>query len=170
MTHTTHQAYTLAVAYRGHGLGIAVTLDGELLDVLRHRIPARRPVRSTIRFLVRKATTSYPPRIVIVETNTRVHTIARQLDRCRVRSVSLDEIKSVLMAGRRRSTRHDVFQHLIDLHPKLRRLVTLIPGTRRLAINEARRTVPLLAVALVLAAQRLQTHRRRRPHGRPATI
>jgi hypothetical protein len=142
----------IAVAYRSHGLGIAVLRGNEIVTVHRHRLTAGCHVRSAISKLVHKAIADHATTKLILEENSAAHQAMKKIDGLSIHLLSLPDAKRRLLPKETKPTHMNLFQHLLDLYPQLGRLVTVLRLSRRIAINEARRTVPLLAVALGLAA------------------
>ncbi|MFA5762384.1 MAG: hypothetical protein WC931_02205 [Bacilli bacterium] len=148
----TRRRCTIAVAYRSHGVGIAVIRGTYLVEVRRHRLEPGNDVHFAIRKLVRKALADYGTNRIVVERDGEADLATANMRGLAIRTLSLSEAKRTLLPRRDRITHVELAKHLLREHPKLRRLVTVLRLSGEIAINEARRLVPLHAVALGLAA------------------
>jgi hypothetical protein len=143
---------TIAVAYRSRGVGVAVLRGKHVVEVRRHRLAPGRDPQAAIRKLLRKTLADYGTSHLVVERDGEADLATANMRGLAIRSLSLSEAKRTLLPRRDHITHVELAKHLLREHPKLRRLVTVLRLSGEIAINEARRLVPLHAVALGLAA------------------
>ena len=150
------ECVTLAACYRARCLALSIVRGRQVLEVRCHRIPGGYRSRRVLQDLVRGLLSDYAIDHIVVEAGQPLTTIASALDE-RTEPLSLATAKRcILGAGR---PKHDtLFLKLLAEHPQLQRLVTVLPGTRRIATSERRKTVQLLSVALALAGEELLRH------------
>ena len=137
---------TLAICYWSPYLALAVMDGNEVIAIERVKVTGRR-MPSVLRTRAARLSASYRVRRVIVEP--RLARAAREIRPTR-ETLSVAEAKRILI-GRERPTHRELYRHMIDRVPTLRRLVT-IRKTHRLTFTEPWRTVALLAAALCVAA------------------
>jgi hypothetical protein len=143
--------WTLAVCYRAQWLAVAL-LDGErVLEVRTHQLPSLVGGRPRLKTLLDRYLVDYAPGEVVLEDRPSFRSLRKQMTRP-TRLTSLRRAKDMLLRGIHRATHEAVFDQLIRERPALRRLVTILPATNRIALTEHWRTVQLLAVALGLGA------------------
>ena len=151
------QGACLAVCKRGQALVVAVVNSNDILEVKRHFpwIWAKQGRKARIRKIVANMMADYKISTIVVESNTFVYQCMKDIPI--VRPVNLSSAKRLLIPGSEKITHKDLYAHLVNKHPKLRRLVTILP-TNRIAVTEKWKTVTLLSIALGLADQLVIRH------------
>jgi hypothetical protein len=143
--------WTLAVCYRAQWLAIAL-LDGErVLEVGTHQLPSLAGGRPRLKTLLDRYLVDYAPGEVVLEDRPSFRSLRKQVTKP-IKFTSLRRAKDTLLQGIQGATHEEVFDQLIRERPALRRLVTILPATNRIALTEHWRTVQLLAIALGLGA------------------
>ena len=152
----------LGVSYRAHHLALAVVQGPEVLEVRRHEIPGGYRSQARLRTLIRQIVADYAIDHVVVEANRPLVPLARAVAPG-TKALSLSDVTAHVL-GSGPHPRQDLFKELVAAQPKLIRLVTVLPGARRIAESERRRTVQLLSVALAIVGDSAGK-RTRRAHG-----
>lgn len=152
---TLRPGYCLSVVYRAKGLGVAVMRGSEIVEVLRHRLTKEQRLSSSILERIKKTSADYSVKTLIVELNSPVHLAVRRSRRWKIMLLDIPEAKRYFLPANTSQANRRLYQFLVDRHPKLKRMITILPRSGQVALcNDRRRIVPLLAVALGLAAQR----------------
>lgn len=104
-----------------------------------------------VRDVAQELATNFDASTFVVEPNSWLYDELCRL-RSTVRLMSLPRAKRRLLSVES-STHSQLYDHMVDEHPKLRRFVHILPaGNPRVATSNRWRTLPLLAAALGLAA------------------
>ena len=141
--HTHSYNPILSACHRGKYLAVAVCNGVDVLEVVR----ARMHRGDSLKTVVGRIIADYGCGTILVEPNRPLFKEVQSLQ-CSVRTLALTEAKERLLPGRATVTHRDLYQHLVESDPRLRRFVTVLPATGRVAMTERWRTVNLLAVAL----------------------
>lgn len=152
--------WTLAAAYRSPFLALSILSTSEIVEVRRHRIADGARGRVAMARAIAEAVLEYDVAELVTEPGLLAPAILAGRGRP-VRTCALRSAKDVLLPEDVKKTTRNLCQHLVERFESLRRFVTILPATGRIAMTERWRTVMLLPVALGLAAQRV--------HGRPRT-
>lgn len=143
----------IAAIRRAQFVALAVVEDGRIEYIRRVNLlglidsaDAKR-----IRDVAQELATSFDATTLVVEPNSWLYDELCRL-RCTVRLLSLSRAKRRLLSAEN-PTHSQLYDHMVDKHPKLRRFVHILPaGNPRVATSNRWRTLPLLAAALGLAA------------------
>jgi hypothetical protein len=158
----TRPRYYLAAASRAGCLAVAVLHGTEVIEVRRRRLDDYRGDTRKVNRLVLEVARDYESALLVVEPHASLFRSAgtrRIIPRVRV--LDLEQARRLLLGDAAAPSNRALFDQVVREHPQLRRFVTVLAGTGRVAVSERRRTVVLIAVALALAAQHLAAPGRR---------
>ena len=133
---------------------LAVVDQHNILEVRRRCLYRARPSETHDAYgarAVEELVHDYRITSVVAEPDRQPFRWAKETD-LPTTPLPLIEAKQVLLPDTVQATHVDLCEHLLEQHPKLQRLVTILPGKPGLATSERWKTVTLLAVALGLAA------------------
>lgn len=148
----------VAAIMRAQFVALAVTQNSQVLLVQRLHLLGFNAVYDgqRLRDAVLALATGYGAEFLVAEPGSWVADELRPISRT-LRCVSLKQAKEQLDLAVP-ATHSELYDHLIERHPKLQRFVTVLPhGEKRVATSNRWRTVPLLAAALGLAAEQLHS-------------
>ncbi len=148
----------LAAAVRSQHLVITVLSKGEILEVRRHVLPSGARTCPALLRHIREAAEDFDATMLVVEPGTPCCSAATDsgLDTLRLRMI---EVKNLFLPSGTPRTHEALFEEILKAHPRVSRLVRLVPGTFRVSLTERKKTVSLLSLALGFAAHRTDESR-----------
>lgn len=138
---------------RAQCAGLAVVAPDGIKEIRRrclYHAPAGTSGSDYIIHQVRNLARDYNVNTVVVDPHDRIYPWLRSTD-LEFKPVELSQAKKVLMNEEAEHTHDALFQHMVERYPHLRRFVTVLHRTGRIATTERWRTVLLLAATLGIA-------------------
>lgn len=153
-------AWTLVACYRAQWLAIVLLRGADVLEVRTHQLASLKQSSARLVALLARYQADYAPDLLVYDGRDPFRAIGRELA-VPASPMPLGRAKRVLLPRTREVTHQRLFQALLVDYPCLRRLVTVLPGSGRIALTERWHTVQLVAVALGLAAAATAASNRR---------
>ena len=156
MNARSQDQWILAVCLRFNMLGLAVVSQHEIIEVRRrclyHAKPMERPQDFASRAIAELAS-DYGLSVVVVEPDSQIQAWLKKTN-LSSQIMSLDIAKELVLPEDEPHTHPYLCRHLVNEFPVLRNIATVLPATGNVAMTQRWRVVPLLAVALGVAAQK----------------
>ena len=148
--------WVMAVCLRFNMLGLVVLSQHEIVEVRRrclyHTSSKETPKDFASRAITEMAS-DYGLSVVVVEPDSQTQVWLKN-STVSSQTRSLDNAKELILPEGQPHTHPFLCRHLVNEFPKLRNIATVLPATGNVAMTQRWQVVPLLAVALGIAAQK----------------